>query len=354
VIVDFLITGQGICGTWLGYYLLKENKSIVVFDKRNTQSASNVAGGMINPVTGRRVVTTWMADELMPFVFDEYKELSEAFDAQFIHQKNMLVFPTAPDLQNAFKARMEEQNSYIQPLTIDKQQLQSYFNFPFDVFEISPSYVVDMRALLKNYRQYLSDKNILFDEVFDESQIIFHDDFVEYKNIKARKIIYANGTQSSNSKYWKNLPFVQNKGQALIVEIDGLPLSHTYKFGHLTLIPLKENLWWFGSSNELSFETTEPTEDFKQKTIVTLQSVLKISFTIKEQWSSLRPATVERRPFVGIHPVQKQIGILNGMGSKGCSLAPWFAKELAENLINKKPFNALADVQRFSRMLGRS
>ncbi|MEP6683449.1 MAG: FAD-dependent oxidoreductase [Parafilimonas sp.] len=354
MIIDFIIAGQGICGTWLSYYLLKENKSIVVFDKKNNQSASNVAGGMINPVTGRRVVTTWMADELMPFVLNEYNEISKAFNAEFIHQKNMLVFPTAPDLQNAFKARMEEQNSYIQQLTLSKQQLQSYFNFPFDVFEISPCHVVDMRALLKNYRQFLNDKHILFDKIFDESQIIFHDDFVEYKNIKARKIIYADGTQSSNSKYWKNLPFVQNKGQALIVEINDLPLSHTYKFGHLTLIPMHENLWWFGSSNELTFQTTEPTEDFKQRTTASLQSILKIPFTIKEHLSSLRPATVERRPFVGVHPVQKQIAILNGMGSKGCSLAPWFAKELAENLINKKPIDTLADVQRFSRMLSRN
>jgi len=354
LVVDFIITGQGICGTWLSYYLLKQNKSIVVFDKQNTQSASNVAGGMINPVTGRRVVTTWMAEELIPFVLNEYNELSKAFHTAFIHQKNSLVFPTAPDLQNAFKARMDEQNSYIKPLTITRKQLQSYFNFPFDVFEISPCYVVDMRALLQNYRQSLNDKQVLFDEVFDESQIIFHDDFVGYKNIKAKKIIYADGIQSSNSKYWMNLPFVQNKGQALIVEIAGLPSSHTYKFGHLTLIPLKENLWWFGSSNELSFQTTTPTEEFKQRTITTLQSVLKTSFTVKEHWSSLRPATVERRPFVGVHPVQKQIAILNGMGSKGCSLAPWFAKELVENLINEKPINALADVQRFSRMLSRN
>jgi glycine/D-amino acid oxidase-like deaminating enzyme len=66
-----------------------------------------------------------------------------------------------------------------------------------------------------------------------------------------------------------------------------------------------------------------------------------------EHWSSLRPATVERRPFVGMHPLHNQIAILNGMGSKGCSLAPWFAKELAENLVHNTAINVLANVQRF-------
>lgn len=62
--VDYIIIGQGISGTWLSYYLLKENKTILVFDKQHLQSASNVASGLINPVTGRRVVITWMAEEL--------------------------------------------------------------------------------------------------------------------------------------------------------------------------------------------------------------------------------------------------------------------------------------------------
>jgi len=66
--VDYLIIGQGICGTWLSYYLLKKGKKVLVIDEYNNSSASNVASGLINPVTGRRVVTTWMADELLPFV----------------------------------------------------------------------------------------------------------------------------------------------------------------------------------------------------------------------------------------------------------------------------------------------
>ena len=39
------------------------------------------------------------------------------------------------------------------------------------------------------------------------------------------------------------------------------------------------------------------------------------------------------------------------MGSKGCSLAPWFAKELVNNLEHEKPINSLGNVNRFSKML---
>src|SRR5215204_1571960 len=65
---EFLIIGQGISGTWLSYYLQKANKSFVVIDNDQPNSASRVAAGIINPVTGRRIVKTWMIDELLSFL----------------------------------------------------------------------------------------------------------------------------------------------------------------------------------------------------------------------------------------------------------------------------------------------
>ena len=351
--VDYIIIGQGISGTWLSHYLLKEGKSIIVFDKQDLKSASNVASGLINPVTGRRVVTTWLADTLLPFVWKEYSALGAQLGLNAIGRKNILVFPFAPDLQQAFDTRVQQQNSYIQPPSVEKETLHKYFHFPFNVYEINPCYVIPMRELLEGFRNYLARENILYNELFDEDQLTVHEDLIKYKNIQAKKIIYANGIHSFKSRYWKQLPFVENKGQALILEITGLDISYTYKFGHITFIHLQENLWWVGSSNELNFNTIQPTEDFKNQAIASAKSILKTGFVVREHWSSLRPATVERRPFVGFHPVFKSIGILNGMGSKGCSIAPWFARELADNIVHGKPIDPSADVQRFAKALAK-
>ncbi len=351
---DYIIIGQGICGTWLSYYLIEAGKSVIVIDDNNKSAASYVASGLINPVTGRRVVTTWMADELLPFVLNEYNAISKKCNGQFIHQKDIVVFPSAPDLMEAFNKRLQEGNSYIQTPSIPKEQLHHYFYFPFDVMQISPAYLINVNALLLNWQQYLKDKNALLQETFDEDAVSFSPDHICYKNIKARKIIYCNGIQSAQSKYWKNLPFVQNKGQALIAEIPGLNKDYTYKFGHLSFTVWQHNLWWIGSSNELNFIDAKPTEAFYESTIHALKNILKIDFEVKEHLSSVRPAAVERRPFVGIHSLYNQIAILNGMGAKGCSLAPWFAHELAAHLINKKPINALADVSRYANVLKRN
>jgi len=69
--------------------------------------------------------------------------------------------------------------------------------------------------------------------------------------------------------------------------------------------------------------------------------------------ASVRPANIERRPFVGFHPAYKNVGILNGMGTKGCSLAPYFAKQLADHLVYTKEILSEADIKRFTKILTR-
>ena len=80
---------------------------------------------------------------------------------------------------------------------------------------------------------------------------------------------------------------------------------------------------------------------------------LKVPFEIVDHVASVRPANMERRPFVGLHPKFSAVGILNGMGTKGCSLAPFFAKQLADHLTEGKPIYADADVKRFEKILAR-
>ncbi|MBS1662348.1 MAG: FAD-dependent monooxygenase, partial [Bacteroidetes bacterium] len=58
--VDVLIIGQGICGTFLAHELERAGLSYLLIDEVRPFSASRVAAGLINPVTGRRLVTTWM------------------------------------------------------------------------------------------------------------------------------------------------------------------------------------------------------------------------------------------------------------------------------------------------------
>ena len=119
------------------------------------------------------------------------------------------------------------------------------------------------------------------------------------------------------------------------------------------LTSVENNVYWTGSNYLWEFPNDQPTEQFRKQTEMFLKNWLKVSFRIVDHLASVRPANIERRPFVGFHPVNKNIGMLNGMGTKGCSLAPFFANQLTEYLIAGKEISPEADIKRFTRILMR-
>src|SRR4051812_5465969 len=96
----YLIVGQGISGTMLSWFLSKAGQSCVVIDEARTDSASRVASGVINPVTGRRIVETWMINGLMPFAESTYNSMAEEFGVSLIHQKDVVEFFPSPQMVN--------------------------------------------------------------------------------------------------------------------------------------------------------------------------------------------------------------------------------------------------------------
>ena len=83
--LDYIIVGQGIAGSMLSRFLLKENQKILLIDNYNLSSASNIASGVIKPITGKRFVKTWLADELISFARETYKGFEKLFNDRFYH-----------------------------------------------------------------------------------------------------------------------------------------------------------------------------------------------------------------------------------------------------------------------------
>ena len=346
-----LIIGQGLCGTFLCHELQKAGQSCLVIDEPRPFTASKTASGIINPVTGRRLVKTWMIDELLPFLWKTYTELGSELGISCIEQKDIIDFFPSPQMRLAFLQRYEEDRQYLS-LQKDAVAWNDYVQYDLDYGIIHPCYLVDVLQLLKAFRKKLTGQNLLLEEQFNAAELNVEKDTVSYRHITADRLIFCDGNTGANSSYFKNLPFAPNKGEALIVEINDLPRTHILKKG-LNLVPWKDNLFWAGSSYEWQFGHDQPTDLFREKTTAQLSAFLKIPFTIVDHLAAVRPATLERRPFVGFHPLHSSIGIFNGMGTKGCSLAPYFAAQFAEHIVHQQPLSPDADIQRFKRVLSR-
>lgn len=349
--IDYLIIGQGLCGSFLSRYLLEEGSSILVINQEIPNSASRVASGIINPVTGRRLVKTWEIDRFMPFAKEAYGQWGAEIGKTILKETSILDFPVTAQMHLAFQERALEEPMLTQPEFTDPWR--KFFDFAFPPGEIKPAYLIDIHTLLDTWRESLLQKEILREEKFDYQDLVIGDSSIRYRDITAKKILFCEGAAGSQFELFSALPFVANKGEVIWARIPELPSGHIYKAG-LSLVPWKEDVFWIGSTYEWDFDHELPTQEFRNRVLLLLQQWLKLPFELLEHKASLRPANLERRPFVGLHPHFPTVGILNGMGTKGCSLAPWFARELTDHLLYGKTIHPQADINRFEKILSRN
>ncbi|MFL5810329.1 MAG: NAD(P)/FAD-dependent oxidoreductase [Flavisolibacter sp.] len=349
---DVLIVGQGLCGTFLSWCLHKEGKSFVVIDDGAENSSSKVAAGIINPVTGRRYVTTWMIEELLDFAKLAYRELGNYLDTHLLFQKSIIDFFPSPQMRNAFVDRISENDTYLHAYP-DQNRFNQHFNYDFGCGEVRPAYTVNVQLMLASWRKKLMDLDSLKEEKFITAELRVEKEHVRYGDITAQKIIFCDGIAAMQNPWFSLLPFSANKGEALVIESRELSNEHIFKKG-MMLAPLPvEHLFWLGSNYQWEFKDEQPSERFYNNAVSLLNNWIKKPYKVLFHKAAVRPATVERRPFVGFHPQHSCIGILNGMGTKGTSLAPFFAHQLAQNIAYGFPIAAEADVNRFSRILSK-
>jgi glycine/D-amino acid oxidase-like deaminating enzyme len=349
---SILLIGQGISGTWLSYYLERAGIDFFVIDDDYENAPSKRAAGLINPVTGRRHVKVWLAEEILPFSLQAYTEIGARLGITAITEKSIIDFFPSPQMRISFAERVAEKADFV-AMKEKPDEYTPYFNYEFGYGQISPAYTAQLENVLPAWRQHLLQQNKLAEEKFEIEDLQIKAEGILYRHIRANKIIFCDGNNGANNSFFKNLPFVPNKGEAITLHIPNLPLDKIYKKG-MTLAPLSTSgHWWIGSTYQWAFENEKPTAEFKIKVEQLLHQWLKIPFTITGHYAAVRPATLQRRPFVGFHPLHPVVGIFNGMGTKGCSLAPYFAKQLVDAILYNKPIHPEATIERYRNILSK-
>lgn len=292
-----------------------------------------------------------MIDELLEFIIPAYKQLGNELGINAIEQRSLIDFHPTPQMKLAFDDRLNENADFLLK-PADEPAYLDIFNYDFGYGEVKPCYVVNLQEILPAWRKKLKDHDKLIEENLEIDELKQTDSGITHKNITAEKIIFCDGAGSSTNPFFKNLPFALNKGEAILVEADNIPTDTIFKKG-MMLTHLEKNIYWIGSNYLWEFEDDQPTEQFRNQTRSLLNNWLKVPFKIVDHNAAVRPANIERRPFIGFHPAMKNVAILNGMGTKGCSLAPYFARQLVDHILHDKPILQEADIKRFSKILMR-
>lgn len=345
--VDLLIIGQGLAGSAVAIRALARNYRILVLDQAVENQSSTVAAGLFNPVTGRKMVKTWLADELFPCLSQFYPEVERVTKSRF--------FYPMPIYRPFFS--IEEQNEWMGKSSDTRfRNFTAHVSFspgfgekvadPFGGLTLRQCGFLDTRAYLRAVRDYLIAHGSFEMARFDESDLTIGGDGIRYGGLWARKAIFCQGIGNSSNKWFGMLPIKSLKGEYLTVqsqwERDVILNRGVY------MVPGPDlGTWRVGATYNWNDPSESVTDWARAELSQKLEVIFRNPYTIIDQQWGFRPTTSDRKPIIGAHPNHPSMIIFNGLGTKGVSLAPYFSEVLFRWMENKGTIAKEADVTRF-------
>jgi glycine/D-amino acid oxidase-like deaminating enzyme len=345
---DYMIVGQGLAGTTLVWHLLEAGKRLLIVNDSSLPSSSRVAAGIFNPLTGRKLVKTWMADELFPYARQFYAGIEQKVSTRLLYPVPIYRPFRSMAEQNDYLAFVSEPGvaSYVQNDADSQVDIQG-LNAPFGGLEVKGSGWVNVIAYLENSRAVFVENTQYIEDRFDSNELIIKDQYCEWRDYKINKVLFCQGVAARENSLFDWLPFNPVKGQILDVTFEQYSAAKIVNQGVFILPTGQDERYRVGATyswHDLDWEITEDGRNYLESK---LRPLVQGEYTVHRQRAGIRPASKDRRPLIGLHPDQRAVGVFNGLGSKGVTLAPFFANEFVQYLENGKELNPEVNIDRY-------
>ena len=343
--IDYLVVGLGLAGSCFCAVLERNGKSFKVISD-DSQQASEVAGGLYNPVLLKRFTLAWQADEQMAIAVPFYKALESKLKAKLDHK--IAVFRRF--------ASIEEQNKWFE--ASDKPGLDLFLSpgilknenpaldAPYGFGEVLQTGRIDTQTLLSSFKTYFKNKGQFLQESFEHSELKLQKNSVVYKSIEARQIVFAEGFGLKSNPFFSYLPLNGTKGELLTIKAPELKEANVIK-ASIFSIPLGNDHYRIGATYKWKDKTNTPTESSKNELLKKLGRLVNCEFEVVDHVAGIRPTVTDRRPLVGRHPKHKNVYVLNGYGSRGVLIGPYASEQLYRYIERQEMVNQEMDIQRF-------
>lgn len=339
-----LIIGGGLSGICLGHTFQNKGVDFKILDA-GVNHSSKIAAGMINPMVFRKMVKTWMGDELIPFLNNFYPKVEQEIGAQFFFPRKIRrVFSTKDELDK-WNQRLNDKDydDYIHPLEESNPTPDYVVNEFGSGWVKSPGYI-DAKTFVRENQRYFANKGRMVTASFDFEK--FDPENNSYSGEKYTHFIFSEGYKATENPFFNYLPFVLTKGEVLSIKNNELRKDEIIN-RKCFLLPAKNGTFKLGATFEWNTTDTTPTEEAKEQLLTQYELLTKTQKAIVNQEAGIRPTVADRRPLIGPHPEKENIYIFNGMGTKGYMLAPYFANELYHHIVDNASLNKEVDIKRF-------
>ena len=327
---DYLIIGQGLAGSILAFQLIARGQRVMVIDNDHKGSASQVAAGIINPITGHRLNLT---DGFVGYYFSAstlYQQLEQTLEVNLIRKIDQVRLLKNPGQASYFHKRLD-QDDYVHFIEANKEA-SLFMNTEYGTAKIKQTSIVDTELLLQTLKKWLVDRNAYRNTYVDYSELIFAVDGVGYQDFSASRVIFCEGYQAINNPWLKDLPFKLAKGEILTIERQSNHES-MMSWGNW-LIPSTNDVAKLGANYAWNDTDLQPSDTTRAKLLESLRDQTGLEPTVLNHQVGIRPTTTHRHAFVGSISKQERAFCFNGFGSKGCLTIPAHAEFLCDHLLN--------------------
>jgi len=288
--LDLLIVGHGITGANLHLRAKQEGLTCAIFDLPEENQSSSVAVGLFHPMAFRDSKFAWAGKEVFDEALSFYKNIET--DEPFIQELILYRVLESTEEHNRWRARMEEPPY--------KEVLD--FSARMDAIE-APFGLGKLRSCAK-----LNVANFIAKSITSLTEGHYFQEAFNYEALEA----------AVNKKDF--------------------------------IAPSEDGLYWLGATYDNKATEALPDEGAAKALLESAKSFYADKIVPLEHLAGIRPASYDRRPFVGSHHKYPKLSVLNGMGSKACLLAPHLSNLLLKSLQGEKeipPEMALDRVERY-------
>ncbi len=344
---DLVVVGAGLAGSILACKLILAGLQTVVVSDPLKPAASRAAAGLINPVTGQRMVLQDNIEALLGSAEAFYQEMERRFGITLLHQREMLRIFQSEKERSAWQKRLNDPHytPYMDNHLSDDPAIRAGLGGFFQFYTGN----LDTNLLLDTLHGWFRQQGILIEKPFSHDQLTVEANLSLWQSVEVGKVIFCEGWRGQENPWFKWLPFQPAKGEILTLESDSEVPDKIINRGKW-LLPVDQHHFKFGATYERQKIDELPTDSGKDSLLHDLNEMFVETPTLRvtDHIAGVRPGTKDKHPFLGFHHQYPSLGIFNGFGSKGSLLIPWYAETLISHMSQNAPLPLQADIGRFN------
>ena len=323
--VDVIIIGQGIAGTLLADRLCQSGQSVAIIDQGLYASATAIAAGLMEPMSGRKLAKAWEAETVFPEAIAHYQALEKRLGLSLIQ--------TLP-----VSRYFSEEQALLWPTK--QKQFMAFEWTPLAVSEAAPyggvtmaGAVVKTTRLLAAMRSRFRRRGMLHVAAVSEPETLLRR--TNPYGLSGNHVVCAAGVGIAEMACWQHLRLQYSSGDVLCLRHRSVPamdgVVHDRK---RWMVPYASGQVRIGAS----YRPFDPALMVTLADAGALQDYAKARLgvldlgTSQAVYSGGRCLGIDGRFWMGPHPTVAGLWALTGLGSKGVMFAPHLTAKLAATI----------------------